>query len=326
MAVSNLRVQQFVLLLGIVLFGVKMLAYWLTHSVAVLTDALESTVNVITGFTGLYSLYISAQPRDHNHPYGHGKVELISATFEGALIIVAGLLIVYEAATGLAHPRPIHQIDYGILILFVSALANFLAGAWSIKAGRKNHSLALVASGKHLQSDTWTTAGIILGLLAVKWTGIDRLDGIVAIIFALYIIYEGGQILRQTIGGIMDEADAELLENLIAVLNENRRAHWIDLHNLRMIKYGSILHLDCHLTVPWYFNVREAHDEIDALEALVRKHFPQSTEMFVHTDDCRPPVSCALCPKADCAVRGAEFERTLPWTFENITKNQRHQL
>ena len=321
---DNIRVQRYILLLAVVLFAVKIAAYFLTHSIAVLTDALESTVNVITGFTGLYTLYVSARPRDENHPYGHGKVELISASFEGALIIMAGLMIIYECVNGLLHPQPIHQLDYGIVLLACSAVANYLIGAWSIRTGKKNHSMALVASGKHLQSDTWTTLGIVLGLVAVKFSGITRLDSIVAMIFAFYILYEGIQILRQSISGIMDEADMDILNELISLLNQKRHDNWIDLHNLRVIKYGAVLHVDCHLTLPWYYNVREAHREIDHLEALVRERFPQTIELFVHTDDCRAPMACAICPLENCPERKAEHQVRLQWTFENITSNQRH--
>ncbi len=323
---DNIRVQRFVLILAVVLFAAKLFAYFLTHSIAVLTDALESTVNVITGFTGLYTLYVSARPRDENHPYGHGKVELISASFEGALIILAGLMIVYECVNGLLHPQPVEQLNYGILILASSAIANYLIGAWSIRTGKSNHSMALVASGKHLQSDTWTTIGIVLGLVAVKLTGIARLDSLVALGFAFYILYEGFQILRQSISGIMDEADADLLEALIVMLNQRRRDNWVDLHNLRIIKYGAILHLDCHLTLPWYYNIKEAHQEIDHLEAMVREQFPQSIELFVHTDYCIAPGACAICPLADCQVRQQPFQKRLEWTFINITSNQRHAL
>lgn len=326
MNTQNIRVQQFILFLGGLLFAGKVLAYWLTQSVAILTDALESTVNVVTGITGLYSLYVAARPRDKNHPYGHGKVELISASFEGALISLAGVMIIYEAVRGLSTPREIHQLDAGIGILALSAIINYLAGQWSIKTGKKNHSLALIASGKHLQSDTWTTAGIIVGLFAVKLTGINQLDSLIAIALAVYIIYEGIQILRQSISGIMDEADTGLLEDLVKVLNQNRGSNWIDLHNLRVIKYGQILHLDCHFTLPWYFNMREAHREIDQLDQLVRSNFPQSLEMFVHTDDCRPPLACAICPKSDCPDRQSAQRQRVTWTLENITLNQRHQF
>ncbi len=321
-----IRVQQWVVLASVLLFVLKMLAYWLTNSVAVLTDALESTVNVVTGFTGLYGLRVAARPRDENHPYGHGKVELLSASFEGVLILVAGLVIVYESITNLVHPHPVRQLDLGILIIALTAIVNYLLGFWCIRTGKKHLSLALEASGKHLQSDTWTTVGIAGGLLLLRFTGITWIDSATAIIFALVIIVEGSKIIRQTIAGITDEADMELLETLIPVLDRHKRPTWTDLHNLRAIKYGSVLHLDCHLTVPWYFNVNQAHAEIDALNELIGQHFPQSLEMFVHTDGCVPPRSCRVCPLAECPVRKAPFEQRLQWTLENVTSNQKHGL
>lgn len=320
------RVQQWVVLVSVLLFAVKILAYFLTGSVAVLTDALESTVNVVTGFTGLYSLHIAAKPRDEDHPYGHGKVELLSASFEGILILVAGLFIIYESITNLLLPHPIRQLDTGIVLIGLTAVINFAVGAWCRQVGRRYHSIALESSGKHLQSDTWTTCGIIAGLILLRITGIVWIDSVIAIMSALFIIVQGYKIIRETVAGIMDEADMELLKQLISILNANKRPSWTDMHNLRVIKYGSILHLDCHLTVPWYYNVNEAHVEVDALDKLIRDHFPQSLEMFVHTDGCMPPVSCRICPLMECPVRQHAFEERLEWTFQNITANVKHGL
>lgn len=324
MAHSTIRVQQWVVITSVVLFALKVFAYFITNSVAVLTDALESTVNVVTGFTGLYSIRLAARPRDGNHPYGHGKIELISASFEGVLILVAGLIIVYESLINLLHTHPVKQLDTGIILIASTAVLNYLVGWWCIRTARKHHSMALEASGKHLQSDTWTTVGIVGGLLLMLWTGITWMDSAVALIFALVIIVEGGKIIRQTIAGLTDEADDELLQRLIVALNQHKRKQWIDLHNLRVIKYGSVLHLDCHMTVPWYFNVNEAHAEIDALDRLIAQEFEQSLEMFVHTDGCIPPNSCRVCPLKDCPERKADFERRLEWTLENVTTNKKH--
>ncbi|MDO8368740.1 MAG: cation diffusion facilitator family transporter [Saprospiraceae bacterium] len=322
----TVRVQQWVVITSIALFVLKVLAYLLTNSVAVLTDALESTVNVVTGFTGLYSLRLAAKPRDDDHPYGHGKIELISASFEGILILVAGLIIVYEALINLVHPHVVGQLNTGILIISFTALVNFALGWWCIRTARKHHSVALEASGKHLHSDTWTTAGIVVGLLLLRFTGIAWIDSGIALVFAIFIIVEGGKIVRKTVAGLTDEADAELLKRLIEALNQQKREAWIDLHNLRVIKYGPILHLDCHITVPWYFNVNQAHAEVGALENLIAEEFQQSLEMFVHTDGCVPPNSCRVCPLLDCKVRQSAFEGRLEWTLENVTLNQKHGM
>ncbi|MBP6809961.1 MAG: cation transporter [Saprospiraceae bacterium] len=329
MSIKNtpaVRVQQWVVITSIVLFVLKVTAYFLTNSVAVLTDALESTVNVVTGFTGLYSLRLAAKPRDDDHPYGHGKIELISASFEGILILVAGLIIVYEALINLMHPHTVGQLDTGIMIVSFTAIVNYALGLWCIRTAREQHSVALEASGKHLHSDTWTTAGIVVGLLLLRFTGIAWIDSAIALVFALFIIVEGGKIIRKTIAGLTDEADAELLKRLIVALNQQKRDNWIDLHNLRVIKYGSVLHLDCHITVPWYFNVNQAHTEVDSLDLLIAKEFDQSLELFVHTDGCVPPGSCRVCPIQNCEVRKAPFEGRLEWTLENVTLNQKHGM
>jgi divalent metal cation (Fe/Co/Zn/Cd) transporter len=138
-------------------------------------------------------------------------------------------------------------------------------------------------------------------------------------------MYTGYTILRRSIAGIMDEADGKLLTQLVEILNKNRRDNWVDLHNLRVIKYGSVLHVDCHLTVPWYLNVHQAHNEIDALSALIRKEFGESLELFVHSDGCLP-FSCRICQKQECTERKHNFEQRIIWTLENIQQNQKHQL
>ncbi|MBL7802711.1 MAG: cation transporter [Saprospiraceae bacterium] len=325
-ALVNIRVQRLVVIVAITLFALKLLAYYLTNSIAILTDALEGIVNVISGFTGLYSLRIAAKPRDLDHPYGHGKAELLSASFEAILILVAGVVIIYESLNNLLHPHPLQQLDYGIGIIALTAAINYAMGWHCIKTGKKNNSIALIASGKHLHTDTWTTLGIIGGLLLIYATGIAWLDSAVALVFAVFIIYEGYKIIRETTSGIMDEADLALIRSLVAVLDRHKRDNWIDLHNLRIIKYGSVLHLDCHFTVPWYLNVRAAHREMDDLDHLIRDNFPQSLEMFIHIDDCKPPFSCRVCPIDGCKAREAAFEKRLTWTLENITKNARHGM
>lgn len=304
---------------------VKIGAWYLTNSVAILTDALESIVNIAAGLLGVYSLFVSAKPKDANHPYGHGKAEFISAAVEGTLIIVAGVIIIYKAAVSLVNPPELQKLDFGIILVSATAVINFIAGTVCLKAGIKNNSLALIASGKHLRTDTWSTLGIITGLVLLYFTKLLWLDSVVAIIFSLLIIYTGYKIIRSSIAGIMDEADIELLKKLVALLNANRKENWIDLHNLRVIKYGGTLHLDCHLTVPWYLNVREAHAEIEALASLVQKEFGETVELFVHSDDCRE-FSCRICYKKDCLVRLHDFENRVEWTIDNIIKDSKHRV
>jgi len=321
----NLKVQIGVTVIAIVLLVIKVIAWWITESVAILTDALESIVNVVAGLIGVYSLYISAKPRDMDHPYGHGKVEFISAAIEGTLIAVAGLIIIYECLNNLMHPHAIRKLDYGVILIAVTAAINYVSGTICIRTGKKNNSLALIASGRHLQSDTWSTLGIVAGLILILVTRINWIDSAVALVFAFIIIITGYRIVRRSVAGIMDEADLELLNKMVLMLNRHRKPNWIDLHNLRIIKYGGTIHLDCHLTVPWYLNVHEAHLEIDELSELVRKEYGEAVELFVHSDGCLD-FSCAICTKTDCNVRKHPFEKSVEWTMENIARNTKHHL
>ena len=182
-----------------------------------------------------------------------------------------------------------------------------------------------MASGKHLQTDTWSTVGIVIGLVLLYYTGYKWIDSTVAILFAFFIMYTGYKILRHSIAGIMDEADTKLLTRMVTLLNANRKENWVDLHNLRVIKYGNVLHVDCHLTVPWYLNIHEGHREVDALAALIRKEFGESLELFVHSDGCLP-FSCRICDKSNCTERKNNFEHRINWTLENVSQNKKHEL
>ncbi|RRA93305.1 cation diffusion facilitator family transporter [Paenimyroides viscosum] len=320
---ENFKFQRIIAIVGIILFLVKLYAWYQTNSVSILTDALESTINVIAGLIGLYSLYLSSLPRDQNHPYGHGKVEFISASLEGALISIAGVVIIYEAINKLQNPHTVEQLNLGLILVAFTAVINYILGFYAIKKGKKNNSLALIASGKHLQTDTYSTIGIIIGLIILYFTKITWIDSVTALIFAGFIIYTGYKILRESISGIMDETDELLLKEVVGFLNEERRPNWIDLHNLRIIKYGSTLHFDCHMTVPWYFNIEEGHKEVEALEATVINHFGDRIELFVHLDACKE-YSCKICTKTECPVRQHPFEEKVEWTIENVSLNKKH--
>ncbi len=324
-AKQNFKVQAWITVLSLVLFVTKIIAYYQTNSLAILSDALESIVNVVAGFIGLYSLYIAAKPKDLEHPYGHGKAEFISAAVEGTLIVASGLLIIYETVQNFILQRKLYSLDTGLYLVGATAIVNFIAGTICLNIGKKNKSLALQASGKHLQTDTYSTLAIIAGLVLMITTKLFWLDKVIAIGMSVFIIYNGYLIIRKSLAGIMDEADMDLLKQMLELLNANKRDNWIDLHNLRVIKYGSRLHVDCHLTVPWYLNVHEAHVEVEALEKLIRQKFGESIELFVHTDGCLP-ISCPICVKDDCPVRQQPFKQRLTWTLENILSDKKHTV
>lgn len=322
-AKQNFRIQLWITSLSVVLFAIKIVAYYLTHSLSVLTDALESIVNVLAGFIGLYSLFITSKPRDQEHPYGHGKAEFVSAAAEGALIIAAGILVIYATIQNLIIKNPIGKLDIGLILIGITGAVNFIAGYFALKLGRKNNSLALQASGKHLQIDTYSTIGVIGGLLIMLATQLYWLDKVIAGVLSILIIYNGYRIIRSCLAGIMDEADMKLLKKFVVILNDNRRENWVDLHNLRVIKYGATLHIDCHLTVPWYLNVNQAHEEVEALGKIITRTFDDSIESFVHTDGCLPS-GCVICSKSDCRVRQHSFVHRIDWALHNVIANKRH--
>jgi len=315
--------QKLIAAFGVILFIGKIIAWKLTNSDAVFSDAMESIVNVISAFMGLYSLHLAAKPKDEDHPYGHGKVEFVTSGIEGALIAIAGIMIIYEGVNSLIVGKTLDKIDLGIWIIAATAVVNYLLGYISIKKGQAENSLVLVSSGKHLQSDTITTLGVVISLIIVYFTKIYWLDSVVALIFGLYIIYVGYKIVRKSLSGIMDEQDPDLLNQIIRVLEENRRIEWIDVHNMKIQQFGANLHIDAHITLPWYYSLREAHNEMEKMILLLAKNTKRSVEFNFHMDDCKT-VSCPVCQIKDCPVREKDFVKRVQWTPENVTSVDKH--
>ncbi|WP_294303851.1 cation diffusion facilitator family transporter [uncultured Chryseobacterium sp.] len=320
---DKLAFQKLIAFFGVVLFIGKIVAWKLTNSDAVFSDAMESIVNVISAFMGLYSLHLAAKPKDEDHPYGHGKVEFVTSGIEGALIAIAGLMIIYEGINSLITGKVLSKLDIGIWIIAATAIINYLLGYISIKKGEAENSLVLISSGKHLQSDTVTTLGVVISLIVVYFTKIYWLDSVVALIFGLYIIFVGYKIVRKSLSGIMDEQDPELLNQIIKVLEENRRTEWIDVHNMKIQQFGANLHIDAHITLPWYYSLRDAHNEMEKMIILLAKNTRRSVEFNFHMDDCKP-ISCPVCQIAECPVREKDFVKRVTWTPENVTNTEKH--
>jgi cation diffusion facilitator family transporter len=304
---------------------IKFTAYLFTHSNAILTDALESIVNVVAGAFALYSLILASWPKDENHPYGHGKIEFISASIEGILITIAGVLIIGKSIYNFFYPEEISQLDIGIILTAFCGLVNYGLGYVTEKKGEKYSSLTMIASGKHLKSDAYTTIGLIIGLAALYIFKFLWIDSIVAICFGLWICKTGYEVLRKSIAGIMDETDYELLENIVSIFNENRKDVWIDMHNMRIIKFGHVIHIDCHITIPWYFTVLRAHEEIKEVEELINRKIESPVELFIHIDPCLAS-SCKICQIKDCHVRQSPFENRVEWNLKNVLPNKKHSV
>jgi len=320
---TNFRFQRNVAIAGIFLFVSKLFAWRLTGSNAVFSDAMESIVNIIAAFMGLYALHLAAKPKDENHPYGHGKVEFITSGIEGALIAFSGIIIVVQAFNSLLSKVELGKLDIGMIIVAATGLINYLLGNLSYRKGVKENSLVLQSSGKHLQSDTFTSIGVVVSLLIVHLTKIYWIDAVVALFYGSYIIFIGYKIIRKSLSGIMDEADPEMINRLASLLDKNRKREWIDLHNTRIQQFGSHLHIDAHLTLPWYFELRDAHNEMEALIKTIARNSKRNIEFNVHMDDCKP-YSCEICQIFDCPVRERAFVGRVHWTAENITQLDKH--
>jgi len=323
---SHRKLQLVVLCIGALLMAIKFATWWLTNSNAVLSDASESIINIAAGVFALYSLTLAAKPKDSNHPYGHGKIEFLSAGFEGGLIFLAGVGIIAKAIYNLRFPQNLQSLDIALYLTVFTGFINYIMGAVLEKRGRQASSLTLVASGKHLKSDAWSSAGLVIGLLIVAISNMPALDSVIAAIFGCVILYTGFQLLRKSIAGIMDEADYQLIEQMVKVLDQNRRPNWIDVHNFRVIKYGATLHIDCHITVPWYFNTRESHSEVKAFERLVDEKSELPVELFVHVDPCEQGISCRICTKTDCSVREQPCSEYIEWNLENVMADMHHHV
>jgi cation diffusion facilitator family transporter len=313
-----------VLIAGIAIMVLKFVAYFITHSNAILSDALESIINVVAGAFAYYSVLLAAKPKDLDHPYGHGKIEFISAGFEGGLILIAGLLIIVKSIMNLLHPIPIEHLDVGAWMTAVAGGINYILGRYLIRVGENQKSLTLIADGKHLQTDTWSSLGLVAGVLIIYFTGYTFLDSIFAILFGILIMVTGFKLVRKSLAGLMDEADESVIREVIAVLQKHRKKEWIDIHNLRIQQYGSSYHIDCHITLPWYNNLQTSHDELKKIEDLIIDQFHHQVELFIHADPCITE-SCKLC-EINCEVRQHAFEQRLDWTLENVLKNEKHAL
>lgn len=271
MASSTIRIAATSILMGVIVLGIKYLAYAVTGSVALYSDALESFVNVATAIAALFAVRLAEQPPDSNPPYGHYKAEYFSAVLAGVLIIVAAGLILREAWMAAQAPR---MLDAPLEGLLLSGLASVLNGAWSfvlISRGRKLRSPALVADGRHLLSDVVTSVGVVIGILLALSTGWAILDPALAAIVALNILWSGWRVIRESLGGLMDEA---VPEARLAEIREVISCHAegaIEAHDVHTRNAGRVVFIDFYLVVPAETSVRAAHDICDRIEAALKE-------------------------------------------------------
>lgn len=269
--------------IGLLVLAIKYLAYVLTGSVALYSDALESIINVATAVSAFFAVRVSAVPPDANHPYGHYKAEYLSAVLEGVLIVIAAISILVASYEGLRSPRP---LDAPWLGLLVNAGASALNAVWCyvlMRYGRAWRSTALIADAKHLWTDVVTSAGVLVGVALVAWTGYQRLDSIVAALVALNILWSGWQLMRDSIGGLMDEAVApETLTKIRHIISRHAEGA-IETHDLRTRAAGRATFIEFHLVVPGAMTVSESHEVCDRIEAALQKEIADAT-ISIHVE------------------------------------------
>jgi cation diffusion facilitator family transporter len=316
---ARLRAVVISLVVSVILLAAKYQAYRLTGSTAILSDALESIVNVVAAVFGLGGIIFAGRPADRNHPYGHGKIEFFSAAFEGGLIAFAAVLIVYEVILSLFRGSELHALDVGVSIVLGAGLVNLLLGWYLVRTGRKYASLTLVADGRHVLADFYTSAGIVIGLLLVRFTGIVWLDPVVAAVVALNLLWTGFRLVRVAAGGLLDEEDPALLDRLLKVLQPHLGEGVIRIHHLRAIRAGRFHHVDAHLVVPEFWTVERSHDLAEDLGERVMKELGAEGEMTLHTDPCHR-IYCAMCDLAECPIRREAFRARPPLTLDEAVQ------
>ncbi len=303
------------------LLVIKFTAFFMTDSKAILSDAIESIINVVTAGFLVISIAISSRPADQSHPYGHGKIEAFSAGLEGGLIILAAIMIGLEAVPAFFTQQPPRNLGPGIFLIISAGLVNLLVGLYLLHSGKKLKSEALRADGHHLLTDFYTSAGIVIGLFLVHLTGIIWLDPFMACLVAVHLLIPGISLVRSATRNLMNEADQELLARIVSGLNAIRKPGWLYPHKLRALRSGQYHHVDLHISLPHYWTLDQVHEVEQEITDLLLEAIGEEGDVMLHVDPCEPDY-CPSCETAPCEARDtispppASVE---PWTVEQVT-------
>lgn len=311
------------LLVSVLVLALKAYAYYQTHSAGILSDALETTINVVTAVVAFFVIQFAMAPADKEHPYGHGKIEYFSAAFEGGVIFFAALAIIFESAKSFFHPHKIHNVSEGIGFIVVATMINFVVGLYLLKVGKQSKSETLKASGTHLLSDVKTTIGVIVGLALYKLTGHAWIDSSVGMIVGAWLLYESFRIIKSNVGGLLDELDIECVKELCFKMSKHLEPAIINIHNLRIIRSGHFHHMDAHLVIPEYYDIKHVHEIIHRFEASVIKDYSYEGEFVFHTDPCGSHY-CSVCMVENCPIRKNPFVKRPLLDYRNVISGPKH--
>lgn len=303
----------------------KWAVYAFTLSAVILSDAIESLVNVLSSGFVLYAVWLSQRPRDVDHPYGHGKVEYFSAGFEGALVLGAACAIAGVSVWRLLEPVQTYRLGWGAALELLIALVTLVVGQAMIRAGTKWESMSLKADGVHIRSDAITSAAAFLGIMAVIFTGKAWLDAAVALLVSVWLIFSGVMVVREAVAGLMDEANPELLDEIAESLESVRQPGWLAPHHVKVHRLGPSVHIDMHMVFPAFWSIEEVHGHTKVIERVLAERFGAQTETMIHMESCTPQ-SCGYCAIEDCPIRQRPFERKLNWDSAQIRATHRARL
>lgn len=279
---------------GIVILVLKVGAWIASGSTAVLSDAVESVVHVFATVVMLATLQFSQAPPDKEHPYGHGKAGSFSVGFEGGLVALSGVLVLFAVVERMLSDHPIGDLTYGLVGTSAAAAVNLALGVYLVRVGRQESSDVLVADGQHVLADVWTSAGVIVGLILVKITGLEWLDWVVAALVGAHLVYVGSGLVRSGIAGLMDAVDEADYEHVVEAVNDVREEGWIDMHDLRMRRVGDLAHVDFHLVVPGHWTIARGHAVSHRVEEAVLARLGSDGSVLVHLD--HPPTGDGVDP------------------------------
>ncbi len=319
---TRLRVVSLSIGAGILILGLKYLAYLISGSTALLSDAIESVVNVVAAVFALGAVIFAEKPADREHPYGHGKIEHFSAAFEGGLIALAAVMIWWEAISAL-HAQlsgtfHMKELGKGLIVNVIAGSMNGLLGLFLIHMGKKHRSRAIEADGHHVLSDFWTTLGIGAALLLVKFTGILWLDPIMAMVVGTLLAVTGFKLVRSSSQALLDMEDPVLLTRLIEIINRVRPADVIAIHELRTLRAGRYTHVDIHMVIPEFYTINRGHDLADEFGKRVIAEATLEGELHTHVDPCQR-AWCRQCGVEPCPVRLEAHTEAGPITVESAT-------
>jgi len=303
---QQLLIARLSLWFGVAILLLKFYAFRLTDSQAILSDALESVVNVVAAIILVSTLKYAAKPADQDHPYGHGKMEFFSAAFEGGLISFAALYIMLEAGAALLYGHQLHALGQGSAFVIGATGLNALLGWYMIHRGKELNSTAMQASGQHLLSDVWTSVAIVVGLLAVYLTGWIWLDSLLALFAGGLLARAGFNIVRQAASGLMDAEDPEVLKAVAQSLEPHMGKGIIEVHELKIMRAGPYHHIDLHVVLPEFWTIEQAHNRLQQFEQATINDYKFDGEMHFYYDPCQRAY-CVRCDLAECNLRNEAF-------------------